>query len=208
MTIPGDPPVYNSQIPLVKTTIAEAQKLFLNNFSTLFNAFGMNHVALNDPTNPGNHNVVQLLEQTISESTQSHEISIYSKKVEGQTDQIFMRQQGNGKEFQLTQYQIYSLIPLELDGVIYQKRYFSFLPGGVIVYFGEIIPFGNPFYISLEPAVCSNISGINLCPIGGLESGLVQSNVSITGVNGKATAIQLTSVEANANQYYLAFGNI
>jgi len=210
MTQPTDPtpPPYNTQIPEPDTTIANAQTLFQNNFERLFEAFNTDHVPLIDAINPGNHNVIQLVELPIGEATQSQEIAIYSKKVDGQTDQLFMRYQGNGKEFQLTQYQIYALPILQLNGVIYQKGYFTFLPGGIIVYFGQVIPFGNPFFISLEPAICGNILGINLCPIGGIGSGLVQSNVSLTAINGKFNAIQLTSTSTNANQYYIAFGNI
>jgi hypothetical protein len=207
MTLPDNPPVYNSQIPIVNTTIAEAQKLFLNNFSTLFDAFSVNHIALNDPTNPGNHNVVQLLEQELSESTQSQEISIYSKKVDGQTDQLFMRYQGNGKEFQLTEYQIYA-IPVTTQ----QEAYFTFLPGKLIVYFGRIFSFGtNEFNINIDPAPKTNLSGLNLCPVASaIGFNVPQPNVRLQQPsNGFYTQFILnSSPKPMLDNFYLFFGNL
>jgi len=201
---PTDPPEFNPQVPLPDTNIPNGQKLLLDNFKTIYDAFLTNHISLDDPTNPGNHNVIQLLEQTQKQATESQEIAIYSKKVDGQTDQLFMRYQGNGKEFQLTQYQIY-----QIEATPTQISYFTFLPGGIIVYFGRVNPTGNNFPINLNPAICGNILGVNLCPIGGVSTGFVQSNVSLTTTNeGKFNTIQLTSTTNNANQYYLAFGNI
>ena len=183
MTIPP----YDPKVPLVDDTIADGQPSFLQNFSQLFTAFNLNHVSLTDPTNPGNHNVIQLVEQAQGDSTFSQEISIYSKKVVDQTDQLFMRYPNNGKEIQLTQYQIYPLPENFLGDVLYQIPYFTFLPGGIIVYFGKIIPTATTFYISLSPTICTNIMGINLCPIGTstLANPLYQSNVALQSNDGK-----------------------
>ncbi len=124
-------PEYDPRIPLPDETIADSQPEFLQNFGQLFNAFNLNHVSLTDPTNPGNHNVIQLTELNQGRETFLNEVSIYSKKVDNQTDQLFMRYPHNGKEFQLTQYQIYS-IPLITSGtspniITIQESYFSFL---------------------------------------------------------------------------------
>lgn len=202
MTAPQEPPVYNTQIPVVETSIAQAQKLFLNNFSTLFDAFSVNHVPLNDPTNPGNHKVVQLIEQVTGESTQSQEISLYTKKVHGQTDQIFMRYQGNGKEFQLTEYQTYFIKKTSL-----QEAYFTFLPGGLIIYFGRVFSKGTTtFNIDIQPAPQKNISGLNLA---GIDTISAQPNVTLQQpVNGFYTQLILKSAVAMPDQFYLFFGNL
>lgn len=206
MTIPP----YNPQVPLSEDTIADGQLAFLTNFKTIFSAFSTNHIPLNDSTNPGNHSVIELIEQNKSRSTESQEVVFYSKKVTDQTDQLFMRYPLNGKEFQISQYQIFplSIIP----GV--QARYFTFLPGGIIVYFGFIAPSKDNFPIDLTPALCSNIMGINLCPIGTstIANPFYQSNPSgFTLQNGKISQLIIsnsTTFSPPPFQYYLIFGNI
>ncbi len=208
MTIPP----YNPQTPQSDNTIADGQKAFLTNFSTIFTAFGTNHIALNDLTNPGNHNVIELIEQSRGRATQDQEIVIYSKKVANQTDQLFMRYPLNGKEFQLSQYQIYPL-----QATTTQIGFFTFLPGGIIVYFGRVNPTKNDFPIELNPVLCSNIMGINLCVIGPIPPPSLisdksyQSNVKLTAINGKFSQVVLINsklIETPPNQYYLIFGNI
>lgn len=207
MTTPTDG--YNPNIPTSENNIAESQINFLNNFENLFNAFSVNHIPLNDTTSPGNHSVVELKEQLSGTTTQSQEIAIYSKKVANQTDQIFMRYGTNGKEFQITEWQIY---PVNPNGT--QQQWFTFLPGGIVVYFGFVIPNKDGFNIDINPSICSNIMGVNLCPIGTTSIGnpLFPSNFTFIIVNGKATNIVITNSTTFATvpppQYYLAFGNI
>jgi hypothetical protein len=203
MTSPPPKPIYNSGIPVVSTTIAEAQDLFLNNFSTLFDPFGLDHVPLNDATNPGNHNVIQLVEDPKSRTTQVQEIAIYSKKVDGQTDQLFMRYPLNGKEFQITEFQIYSI-----QANAKQEAYFTFLPGKIIVYFGRIFSAGrNTFDIDINPPIKTNISGVNLAGIGPIATN--QPNVSLQQPsNGYYTQIILKSLGQMVDNFYLFFGNL
>lgn len=196
------PPPYNTQIPTQETFIADAQTLFKNNFTRLFEAFADDHVSLNEVSNAGNHNVIRLIELPSSETTQSQEIAIYSKNVEGQTDQLFMRYQGNGKEFQITEYQIYS-IPANST----QEAYFSFLPGKVIVYFGRVFSSGKlTANININPPVKSNLSGVNL---GGIGISTNQPNVLLQyPVNGFFNQITLQSSGAMVDNFYLFFGNL
>jgi hypothetical protein len=208
MTAPINEPEYNPDIPKIQTTIADGQELFLNNFSTLFDAFSENHIALDNDTSPGNHAFIELMEQKQSLSTKSQEVSFYTKKVEDQTTQIFMRYPGNGKEFQITQYQIYPLPFVVSQGITIQQPYFSTLPGGIIIYFGKIIPQRNNFAITLDPAICTNITGINLCPIGAANSQNFQSNVNPVKSEGKYKFIFLNSAATPLTQYYTIFGNI
>ncbi len=204
MTTPTTTP-YDPQIPLTSTNVPTGQTEFLNNFSKLFEAFGENHVALNDPTNPGNHEVVQLVEQKNKRTTQNQEIAVYSKKVDGQTDQLFMRYQSNGKEFQITEYQIYSV-----DPSIFQTSYFTFLPGGIVVQFGKIFSFGTDYLLGVVVPITKSLSGVSL---GGIEVAGVfpppQPNVSLNvPVNGVYQSIVLKSSVPMVNQFYLFFGNI
>jgi hypothetical protein len=197
MTIPP----YNPNVPLVSNTIAEGQPSFLQNFGQLFAAFNTNHISLDDPTYAGNHNVIQLFEQSQGDTTQSQEIAIYSKKVAGQTDQLFMRYPSNGKEFQLTQYQIYLIGVTAL-----QEAYFTTLPGGIIVYFGRVFSNGTTnFNISLNPSVCTNIIGVNIGVIGTPKQ---QPNVNLLPPTGGYGTLVISTLQPMQDNYYLIFGNI
>lgn len=199
-------PPYNPQIPEKETNIPTAQTEFLRNFRGIFNAFSMNHVPLNDPTNPGNHSIVEMVGQKNSKSTLNQEIIIYSKKVANQTEQLFMRYQSNGKEFQLTEYQIYSVEP-----TIFQSSYFTFLPGGLVIQFGKLFSSGfTDFNISVIPPVSKNITGVNL---GGADVvGVIfppPPNVSLNvPVDGVFRSINLKSLSGMSNQFYLFVGNL
>ncbi len=202
---------YQPNIPQRNDTIAISQSNFLNNFGDLYDVFSRNHTALDNPLVPGDHEVVELVEldQNQSISTEFDEIAIYSKKVDGQTDQLFMRYPTNGKEFQLTNYQIYPI-----DDTPTQKSYFSFLPGGIVVYFGMVTPNADGFKINLNPAICSVIMGVNLCPIGASTSNnlMYPSWVNLVpAANGKIIQIILNNSSILGRvpppQYYLIFGN-
>lgn len=202
MTAPENDPEYNPNLPEIEKSIAESQDPLLSNFSTLYDAFVRNHVALDHPTNPGNHSNIQLNEQTQSISTQSQEIAIYTKKVQGQTDQIFMRYGANGKEFQITNYQIYAIA--ETDQ---QRSFISFLPGGIMVYFGRLFSSGTTrFNLILNPPVKTNIMGFNL---GGITTATVQPNVAVQApIKGVYTTMVLTSSGPMPDQFYLIFANL
>ena len=122
-----------------------------------------NHIPLDSASGAGNHTMVQLLEQTNAQQTNAGEISVYTKDASDQTDQIFLRYQGNGQEFQFTNYQIYSIVPTAL-----QTSYFTFLPGRVLLYFGTFIwTFGIPYQIiNLIPPVALNIISVVSCSTG------------------------------------------
>jgi hypothetical protein len=156
-----NPPVFNPSIPIQKNTLARSQLDFLNNFFTLYNAFKANHIALDAVSGAGNHTIIQLLEQPSLNQIQTDigEISVYTKKITGQTDQIFLRYQGNQTEFPLTNYQIYSLGNNT-------TQYFTFLPGGLLLYFGRLtVTFSansnTPVVFKLNPAIAIKIISMN-----------------------------------------------
>ncbi len=155
-------PKYNPLVPENPSNSLDiTQPDFLNNFLSLFNAFKVNHSSLDSTTEIGNHTIIELLEQEDSQQTDVGEISIYSKDVEGQTDQIFIRYQ-NGVEVQYTNYQIYSL---KQRGK--QTSYFTSLPGGILIYFGLRNPSTNsqPSLVELQPSICKNIISVSLTPV-------------------------------------------
>jgi len=156
---------YDPNTPqFLSDSFAISQKQVQLNFQTLFDAFARNHVSLTAAANAGNHNVIELLGQPNPIQTDVGEINIYTKNVEEQTEQVFFRYQGNpGQEFQFTNYQIYSLPPEK--GL---NQYFTFLPGRLIVYFGDFkgATKQNPGTITLElnPGIAKKIIGMTFCP--------------------------------------------
>lgn len=163
---------YNPNYPEIESTWADWQIQFIQNFTQLGLAFSQNHVPLDDPTvaNRGNHTYIQMPEQIADAQTGAQEFSIYSKLVEGQTDQVFFTFPGNTPVVQFTNYQIYTVQP-RFDPP--QVTFFTFLPGGLIVYFGIFGPFnpGNKNgvfnnLLKLNPAISKNIVSVNLCHIG------------------------------------------
>jgi hypothetical protein len=215
MTTPQPSP-YNPQIPQPPQSIAESQGNFLTNFMRLYEAYSRNHVPLDAASNAGNHNVVQLYEQPTGLATGTSEISIYSKDVVGQEDQIFIRFSGNGQEVQYTNWQIYAL-PQRMNGTtVLQTPYFTFLPGGLIAYFGIVFAGGVSFDLVLEPTICKNIASVSLCPTNVPNPAVFPSNASPErNTDGFFSKIVLSPAQTlsaisgiNANQYYLIIGNI
>ena len=161
--------VYNPNTPAgPKAYVGPDQENFLNNFMALYNAFAVNHVPLDAAANAGDHTIINLYEQPIDTQFQTNvgEISIYCKKTPDQTNQIYLRYQGNQDEFPLTTYQIYALNQKD-----YPNQYFTFLPGGILIYFGSLTVtfpnnFQSPVPFDLFPAVATNIITLNFCRIG------------------------------------------
>ena len=164
--IPTPKNPYDPIVPIPNDFLAVSQEEFLSNFGQLYNAFVRNHVALDAVSSAGNHTNIELLQQEEGPQTNVGENSLYSKKlvqITQTTTQLFFRYQGGnpqGKEVQLTNYQLYS--PGYIDkGII---SLFTYLPGGLILYFG-IINFSKAAAHSLylRPFICTKIMTFNFC---------------------------------------------
>lgn len=196
------PPIYNPNVPEnLSDTLADSQPEFLDNFLKLYNTFKVNHVALDAGATAGNHTIVQLLEQGQAIQTDLNEISVYTKDVAGQTDQVFLRYQGNGQEIQLTNYQIYS---------INSTTFFTFLPGKILVYFGSFTTLPSNV-LSLFPAIAKKIMSVSFCPIGNTPT-YKPKIVLQQPSSGFYTRINVTSSlffnQAPPACYYLILANI
>lgn len=193
--------LYNPNVPTnLDDTYADSQPQMLNNFIKLYTIFSRNHTNING-TNAGFHNKVDLLEQTQGFQTGVGEISVYCKNVEGQTDQIFLRYQGDGQEVQFTNYQIYSL-----QATPQQEAYFTFLPGKVIAYFGKMLIVNGVTKINLNPPIAKNIITVQITNLG--NTAISNSPVEVNITNGIATAITLNSSFNLVPQSYLVLANI
>jgi hypothetical protein len=217
MTTPEDV-FYNANIPLVDTTFDQWQKLFLSNFDQMERSFKINHVPLDDPSLTGNHTIVQLVEQASDLKMQTNigDFAAFTRDVSDQTDQVFMQYQGNGKEFQYTNYQIYSVPDIKNGNLIVQKTYFTTLPGKIIVCFGSLLSSISlrpaKVTVKLFPPVIKNIISINTTII---RSSPVNSVFQASPIQNTSKKFY-TSVDmiysSNANNffpfYYLIIGNL
>jgi hypothetical protein len=140
--------------------LAVSQLDLVNNFMAIYNGFLVNHVALDAASNAGNHTYIQLIELDDDPQTGPSNVSLYVKKVDGQTDQLFLRLSGNGSVIQISNYQIYSITPTPT-----QNSYFTFLPGKIIAYFGNFTSLPNNT-LNLIPPVATNIMTVSFCPTG------------------------------------------
>lgn len=206
----SNPLVYDPNTPKAPSeSLADSQEQFLVNFSQLYNIFEVNHIPLDAASNAGNHTIVQMLEQTNSPQTDTGEISVYVKNDVtspnnlGTTDQIFIRPQGNATEYQLTCYQIYGLTPLATH-----VPYFTFLPGRILVYFGQIIQLPQNNILSLYPPIAKKIITVSGCALGATP--LPKQSADPIEVNGFYTGIKFSqqTLIPVTNYYYLVMANI
>ena len=213
------PTSYNPNTPqLTSETLNDSGSQMQINFQKLYENFEKNHVPLDSVTNQGNHTIIQLIEQPENSGIQTDlgEVSVYVKDVAEQADQIFLEYQGNGQEIQYTNYQLYK--PEDND---FQDKYFTFLPGKILLYFGVIRPTTNANILDLSPYISKKIINISLCPIAVGTTSFFKPNVELLspkdgiyqGIKIKASVASagggLTGVSRNIpNCYYMVMANV
>lgn len=199
MTTPD--PLYNPNVPQnASDALAISQPQFLDNFKFLYNSFAKNHVALDAGADAGNHTIIELPAQSKAFQTDVSEISMYSKSVENQGEEVFLRYQGNGQEFQYTAYQTYTLPDLSK-----QKQFFSFLPGKIIVYFGTITTDSEPSTLNLNPGIAKKIISVSTCAVGSTPTTKVGTKLIQSG-SGFFRRIELFGV-GSGQYFYMVMAN-
>ncbi len=161
---------YNLKVPGANDFLSVSQGDFLTNFGQLYEAFARNHVALDAGSSAGNHTNAELLIQNEGPATNVGELSVYSKEVVNTTQttgNLFLRYQGGnpeGTEVQMTTYQLYNNQTIQPGS---QFGLFTYLPGGLILYFG-VVNFSSSAdnSIILTPKITKNVIAANLCTSG------------------------------------------
>lgn len=194
---------YNQNIPNVNDDLATSQGGFLANFQQLYNAFSQNHVALDGGATAGNHTIVELLTSASGFQTDAGELSLYATPVPSQTNQLFMRYQGNTQDVQYTNYQIYDQGAIQ-NG---QFGFFTTLPGGLIVYFGGVnftaTNAGKTIY--LAPFITKELLSVNFCTAGTTPSEAPFFEV-LSEREGIVTTLLGKQFSPNFVYYYLIVG--
>lgn len=197
-------PQYDQNIPKVNDDLATSQGGFLTNFQQLYNAFAQNHVALDGGATAGNHTKIEILSNPSGFQTDAGELSLYATPVPSQTNQLFMRYQGNTQDVQYTNYQVYSQGPIQPG----QHGFFTTLPGGLIVYFGTIVFSAAALhYLYMNPFVCKQLLSVNFCTQGTIPSAGPYFDV-ITQREGFVTTLEGKGYSEKFTYYYLIVGKI
>lgn len=197
---------YQPNVPdFAGDSFADSQLQLQNNFQFLYNAFLKNHIALDALTALGNHTVIQLAQQNNDQQTNVDELALYSKDDPTQTDQIFLRNQGNAAPIPLTTYQLYALptIPNKQD------QFFTFLPGRIIAYFGVIHGSNDQVYLELNPRVATKIFSVSFCGLSSVAGAQIKPNIYIPDAKDKI--YRGINVQGNGPAffyYYLVLANI
>ncbi len=123
---------YNPAIPQATDLISQSQSQILTNFSQADTAFAIDHTAFSVLADQGKHKKSTYYEQAVDPTTLINEIAVYTKDVSAIT-QLFLRRENNGVVIQLT----------AGDPVIASDGS-TFLPGGIIIKWGQINSAGNP----------------------------------------------------------------
>ena len=206
-----NPVQYNPNVPEnFSDSLAISQPDFLTNFAQLYTIFNENHVAIDAGATAGNHNLAELITRTKEPQTDLGELSLYSKVDENTTNQLYMRQEGNQKEFLYTCYQIY---PIQAPPN--KTAYFTFLPGGLIVYFGTSTNPPIADYLDLVPFVTKNVISALVCPIGATPFnkptvGIIASSILEPGPEGIIVKVQFNralNTGSMPSYSYLIVGN-
>lgn len=192
----SNPINYDPNTPLITESFDEWQENFIQNFQQLGKAFAVNHIALDASSLNGNHTIVQLVEQENPQQTKVSEISAYVKNVPAQTDQLFMRLPGNGTEFQYSNYQIYT---------VDATNFFTFLPGGLIVYFGLFVAnSGQNKQLKFKPNIVKNIVGVNFTSL----TQVIGSGISYSEISKEKDIIPGLVLNTIYSQYYTVIANV
>ncbi len=213
-------PYFNPDTPTVQLTFDDWQVQMQGNFDRMDQSFLTNHVPLEDPLKTGNHTIIQMPEQESDTKIQTNigDLSIYTRLVDDQTDQVFIQHEGNFNEYQYTNYQIYQIKNI-MDGKnIVQKTYFTTLPGKLMIIFGSKLlskakpP--KPASIILIPPVIKNIVSVNITLIGTFPLAPARSFEVTPISNVVDEQTYFTSVDVNFSLggfnpfYYLVMGNL
>lgn len=187
---------FTPNVPLANQKISNTTTPIRTNFTELFNQLQNDHVSINDvtPSLRLTHKQVTLNVGVVP-VTAANQVAVYAKQVGGITE-LFMRRQNNGSEIALSSG---GLTPnLVINGG------YTFLPGGLVDMWGEIVGFGNGLLTLPNPgtAVISQIYSMQLT-LKGAQARIIGVTIG-AGNQFTAACGNLTGGLATATVYYRA----
>lgn len=132
-------PTFTINMPTSGESLGSTYQKVQDNFMNYWNNFQINHVNPND-ANGGKHTKVQMIEQGADPATAINEMAMYTKDVAGNT-RTFLRQENNGD-------------PIQLSGIspLAAANGYTFLPGGLMIQWGQITTSAKTAVINFTPA--------------------------------------------------------
>lgn len=212
MTTPE--PSYDPNIPQPQDDLAISQQDILENFQEMTAKFGINHIPMGlRLPDEGKHSKAEIVQKTKGTATSLSQVNLFTKPNSQNGAQLFYTPAGTISEIALTNYQNYDI---STDG----SRYFTFLPGGFIVYFGFIDIQANslPFTLELNP-ICKTIdmaisNPVSPTPSSGQNANFIKtSSKLIDNVSYETNIIFIPEIPASkpvgaAKFFYLAIGKL
>lgn len=182
---------YYPIIPQAGDIPSQSQAQILSNFTEIDTDFAKDHVALTDGTvaNRGFHKYSRYQLQAAGPITTATQVALYCKN-DGVAPNLYFRRAAAGAEIVMTA----NITPVNaIEGQ-------SFLPGGLIIKWGQYAMAGNPdthFYPIPFPAGTQNVT---LCRYGGPAA----NHISVSGWNAAAFTVWATAGATSVS--YIAIG--
>ena len=174
---------YTTGIPTTAQSLGVSRPIIQDNFDVLSARFAVNHEPLNN-ANPGVHTTVDLLSQAGNADPPLGQVSHFSKPVLGITEWFFQREQAGVPPG--------PVIKMSKGTPIPTNHGYTFLPGGLILSFGNrvgtgLVTFGYTAYTAIFSITTATTAGAAAVP-------------TLTLLNANL------SVGAGTNVYYMVIG--
>ncbi len=155
---------FTPNIPQSGQSLGQTQAAILNNFENYFNTMGVNHVPPNGAGGypQGKHTFAEFVSQAQSPATASSEVSTYCRTISAVPELCIQKagQLANAADVQMTR----------LDtGALAANNGYSFLPGGLIIQWGQNL--GATNNLSQNYAIPFTSVVYSLVVSGGVTSG-------------------------------------
>lgn len=195
-----------SNVPLTGQTLGNTRNPINSNFSLIQTAFSLNHYSIGSAggSNSGKHKIVSMPQQSASPDTASLEIATYCLRDPNNPNEpnlFLVAQNSSTSPGPIYKYQLTKTITSQFAGFNARPNGWTFLPGGIIMQYGQVtspattaqiifpfaFPNGIPFNIQLTASTNNNTSvasvGIANVPSPPTDSSFYYfTNVGMNGV--------------------------
>lgn len=182
---------FTPNIPQSGQSLGATRTLVNGNFTNYNNLISQDHFAPNNG-NQGKHKQSTYVEVS-NPTTAANEIAVYAKDAAG-VSQLFMRRESNG-----------TVIQMSVGDPVVGANGSTFLPGGIILKWGEYVSGGDGAAISFVSPFPTTCWLVILTPISGST---VNSTIFVRAAS--VTASQFITDKAGSSNYpirFMAIGN-
>lgn len=179
---------YDPSVPASGQSLGSSRPTIQGNFASLQTTIDQNHVDMNE-ANAGKHNIVEFLQQASTPSTPGDVLSMYSKVISGALE-LFLRKAGDGTDIQMTK----GPITIAASGT-------TFLPGGLQLNWGQVVPGASPTSVSWVNNFPNNVFAVVL------TINNDNPNFSCTTDTVDLGGFQLYTTKTGVTHFYMAIGN-